>query len=149
METIKNVLYVHNYLVILVSSTNGCYSSSNTEKNEEATHGSGREFGTTVHSGAGGITGEGSHLAQAHNTTVGNSSGLADNQAAGAEEGSHIAQDRNTNTATTSGLSGNQTSGITGASNSSPHNPVARDAAVAASGVGLADQYTTSCRTYK
>ncbi|KAH8771390.1 hypothetical protein F5882DRAFT_441850 [Hyaloscypha sp. PMI_1271] len=118
METIENIF------------------SSNIAKNDEAAHGSSRERETTTY------TGEGSHLAVSHNTTAGTSSGLPGSQASGVGEGSHFAQAHNTTAGTSPSLIGNQTSGITNTSNTSTPNPAARDAAVAASGVGLAEQNT-------
>ncbi|PMD59427.1 uncharacterized protein K444DRAFT_663843, partial [Hyaloscypha bicolor E] len=91
------------------------------------------------HTGAGGVSGEGSHLAESHNTIIGTSSGLPGSQASGIGEGSHFPQAHNTTARTSSGLIGNQTSRITNTSNTSTQNPAARDAAVAASGVGLAE----------
>jgi hypothetical protein len=105
-------------------------------KNDEAPHGSGRELGTTTHSG--GLTGEGSHLAQAHSTTAGTASGGQTSGVANTAGGSHLAQAHNTAVGTTSGLSG--TLGDTYKSNTSGQNHLARDAAVAASGVGVAEQ---------
>jgi hypothetical protein len=101
----------------------------------------GRESGATTHSG--GLTGEGSHLAQAHETPAGTTSGLAGNQTSGVTntaEGSHLAQANNTPAGTTSGLTGNQTSGVTNTSNTSGHDHLPRDTTVAAGGAGLAEQ---------
>ncbi|KAN0106804.1 hypothetical protein V8E51_009680 [Hyaloscypha variabilis] len=114
--------------------------SSNTAKNDEVPHGSGRELGTTTNPGT--FSGEGTHLAEAHNTPAGATSGLTGNQASGignTAEGSHLAQAHDTTTGNTLGAVGNQTSGITNTSSTGGPHPLARDAAAAASGVGVAE----------
>ncbi|KAE9370104.1 hypothetical protein N431DRAFT_492275 [Stipitochalara longipes BDJ] len=114
--------------------------SSNTAKNDEVPHGSGRELGTTNNSGA--FSGEGTHLAEAHNTPAGTTPGIGSNQTSGignSSEGSHLARAHDTNAGTTSGPAGNQISGATNTSSNAGPDHLARDAAVAASGVGVAE----------
>jgi hypothetical protein len=89
-------------------------SSPNTV-NDGSQNEPGRESGATTHSG--GLTGEGSHLAQTHDTPAETTSGLAGNQTSGVTDtgaGSHLAQAHDTPAGNTSGLTGNQTSGVTG-----------------------------------
>jgi hypothetical protein len=77
------------------------------------------------------------HLAAAER--IGTLSGLPGSQASGVGEGSHFVQAYNITARTLLGLIGNQTSGIANTSNTNTQNPAARDAAVAASGVGLVE----------
>jgi hypothetical protein len=62
-------------------------------------------------------------------------------------EGKHLAEAQNAPGGTTSGLTSHQTSGVTSTSTGSTH-PMARDAAIAASGVGLAGQYAAPSKPY-
>jgi hypothetical protein len=94
-------------------------SSPNTV-NDGSQNEPGRESGATTHSG--GLTGEGSHLAQTHDTPAGTTSGLAGNQTSGVTDtgaGSHLAQAHDTPAGNTSGFTGNQTSGFTDTGNTS------------------------------
>jgi hypothetical protein len=120
-------------ILILCSSPNTVKDGSQNEL--------GRESGATTHSG--GLTGEGSHLAQAHDTPAETTSGLAGNQTSGATDtgaGSHLAQANDKPAGTTSGLTGNQATGVTDTSNTSGYDHLVRDATVAAGGAGLAEQ---------